>query len=197
MKKIGCIVGVVILALVLLLCGTGCSKYNSMVTMQNEVENAWSMVETQYQRRADLIPNLVETVKGYAAHESNTLQAVTEARAKAGSINLSVDDLTEENLQKFNQAQNQLSGAMKSLLAVSEAYPDLKANENFMKFQDEYAGTENRIQLARRDYNEVAKKYNTQIALFPNNIFAGFFGFQKKPYFSAAEGSDVAPTVKF
>lgn len=197
MKKIGCIVGVVILALVLLLCGTGCSKYNSMVTMQNEVENAWSMVETQYQRRADLIPNLVETVKGYAAHESNTLQAVTEARAKAGSINLSVDDLTEENLQKFNQAQNQLSGAMKSLLAVSEAYPDLKANENFMKFQDEYAGTENRIQLARRDYNEVAKEYNTQIALFPNNIFAGFFGFQKKPYFSAAEGSDVAPTVKF
>ncbi|MDE7110684.1 MAG: LemA family protein [Muribaculaceae bacterium] len=197
MKKIGCIVGVVILALVLLLCGTGCSKYNSMVTMQNEVENAWSMVETQYQRRADLIPNLVETVKGYAAHESNTLQAVTEARAKAGSINLSVDDLTEENLQKFNQAQNQLSGAMKSLLAVSESYPDLKANENFMKFQDEYAGTENRIQLARRDYNEVAKKYNTQIALFPNNIFAGFFGFQKKPYFSAAEGSDVAPTVKF
>ena len=197
MKKIGCIVGVVILALVLLLCGTGCSKYNSMVTMQNEVENAWSMVETQYQRRADLIPNLVETVKGYAAHESNTLQAVTEARAKAGSINLSVDDLTEGNLQKFNQAQNQLSGAMKSLLAVSESYPDLKANENFMKFQDEYAGTENRIQLARRDYNEVAKKYNTQIALFPNNIFAGFFGFQKKPYFSAAEGSDVAPTVKF
>lgn len=197
MKKIGCIIGVVVLALILLLCGTGCSKYNSMVTMQNEVENAWSNVETQYQRRADLIPNLVETVKGYAAHESNTLQAVTEARAKAGSINLSVDDLTEENLQKFNQAQNQLSGAMKSLLAVSEAYPDLKANENFMKFQDEYAGTENRIQLARRDYNEIAKKYNTQIALFPNNIFAGFFGFQKKPYFSAAEGAETAPTVKF
>ncbi len=197
MKKIGCIIGCVVLALIGLLCGTGCSKYNSMVTMQNEVENAWSNVETQYQRRADLIPNLVETVKGYAAHESNTLQAVTEARAKAGSINLSVDELNEENLQKFNQAQNQLSGAMKSLLAVSESYPDLKANENFMKFQDEYAGTENRIQLARRDYNEIAKKYNTQIALFPNNLFAGFFGFQKKPYFSAAEGSEIAPTVKF
>lgn len=197
MKKTGCIIGIVFLALVALLCGTGCSKYNSMVRMQNEVENAWSNVETQYQRRADLIPNLVETVKGYASHESNTLQAVTEARAKAGSINITADELTEENLQKFNQVQNQLSGAMKSLLAVSEAYPDLKANENFMKFQDEYSGTENRIQLARHDYNEIAKNYNTQIALFPNNIFAGFFGFAKKPYFSAAEGSDVAPSVKF
>lgn len=197
MKNVGCIIGIVVAAIIGLLCATGCSKYNSMVTLQNEVETAWSNVETQYQRRADLIPNLVETVKGYAAHESNTLQAVTEARAKAGSINLTVDDLDEETLQKFNQAQNQLSGAMKSLLAVSEAYPDLKANENFMKFQDEYAGTENRIQTARRDYNEVAKKYNTQIALFPNNIFAGFFGFKKKPYFSAAEGAEAAPSVKF
>lgn len=197
MKNVGCIIGIVVAAIIGLLCATGCSKYNSMVTLQNEVETAWSNVETQYQRRADLIPNLVETVKGYAAHESNTLQAVTEARAKAGSINLTVDDLDEETLQKFNQAQNQLSGAMKSLLAVSEAYPDLKANENFMKFQDEYAGTENRIQTARRDYNEVAKKYNTQIALFPNNIFAGFFGFKKKPYFSAAEGAETAPSVKF
>lgn len=197
MKNVGCIIGIVVAAIIGLLCATGCSKYNSMVTLQNEVETAWSNVETQYQRRADLIPNLVETVKGYAAHESNTLQAVTEARAKAGSINLTVDDLDEETLQKFNQAQNQLSGAMKSLLAVSEAYPDLKANENFMKFQDEYAGTENRIQTARRDYNEVARKYNTQIALFPNNIFAGFFGFKKKPYFSAAEGAETAPSVKF
>lgn len=197
MKNVGCIIGIVVAAIIGLLCATGCSKYNSMVTLQNEVETAWSNVETQYQRRADLIPNLVETVKGYAAHESNTLQAVTEARAKAGSINLTVDDLDEETLQKFNQAQNQLSGAMKSLLAVSEAYPDLKANENFMKFQDEYAGTENRIQTARRDYNEVARKYNTQIALFPNNIFAGFFGFKKKPYFSAAEGAESAPSVKF
>lgn len=197
MKNVGCIIGIVVAAIIGLLCATGCSKYNSMVTLQNEVETAWSNVETQYQRRADLIPNLVETVKGYAAHESNTLQAVTEARAKAGSINLTVDDLDEETLQKFNQAQNQLSGAMKSLLAVSEAYPDLKANENFMKFQDEYAGTENRIQTARHDYNEVAKKYNTQIALFPNNIFAGFFGFKKKPYFSAAEGAETAPSVKF
>lgn len=197
MKNVGCIIGIVVAAIIGLLCATGCSKYNSMVTLQNEVETAWSNVETQYQRRADLIPNLVETVKGYAAHESNTLQAVTEARSKAGSITLNVDDLTEENLQKFNQAQNQLSGAMKSLLAVSEAYPDLKANENFMKFQDEYAGTENRIQLARRDYNEIARKYNTEIAKFPNNIFAGFFGFQKKPYFSASEGAENAPSVKF
>lgn len=197
MKNIGCIIGIVVVAILGLLCATGCSKYNSMVTMQNDVENAWSNVETQYQRRADLIPALMETVKGYAAHESNTLQAVTEARSKAGSINLTVDNLTEENLKKFSQAQNELAGAMKSLLAVSEAYPDLKANENFMKFQDEYAGTENRIQLARRDFNEVAKEYNTQISLFPNNIFAGIFGFTKKPYFSAAEGAEVAPTVKF
>ena len=197
MKNIGCIIGIVVVVILGLLCATGCSKYNSMVTMQNEVENAWSNVETQYQRRADLIPALMETVKGYAAHESNTLQAVTEARSKAGSINLTVDDLTEENLKKFSQAQNELSGAMKSLLAVTEAYPDLKANENFMKFQDEYAGTENRIQLARRDFNEVAKEYNTQISLFPNNIFAGIFGFTKKPYFAAAEGAEVAPTVKF
>lgn len=197
MKNIGCIIGVAVLALLGILCATGCSKYNSMVTLQNEVETSWSSVETQYQRRADLIPNLVETVKGYAAHESNTLQAVTEARAKVGSITLSVDSLNEESLKKFTQAQNQLSGAMKSLLAVSEAYPDLKANENFLKFQDEYAGTENRIQDARRNYNGVAKEYNTEIAKFPNNLFAGFFGFQKKPYFSAAEGAENAPAVKF
>lgn len=197
MKNTLYVVILVVLAVLGLLCATGCSKYNSMVTLQNDVETAWSQVETQYQRRADLIPNLVETVKGYAAHESNTLQAVTEARAKVGSITLSVDSLNEESLKKFTQAQNQLSGAMKSLLAVSEAYPDLKANENFLKFQDEYAGTENRIQYARSQYNEVAKTYNTEIAKFPNNIFAGFFGFQKKPYFSAAEGAENAPSVKF
>lgn len=197
MKNIGCIIGIALVAILCVICATGCSKYNSMVTLQNDVETAWSQVETQYQRRADLIPNLVETVKGYAAHESNTLQAVTEARARVGSISLSVDSLTEDNLKKFTEAQNQLSGAMKSLLAVSEAYPDLKANENFLKFQDEYAGTENRIQYARSQYNDVAKKYNTEIAKFPNNIFAGFFGFQKKPYFSASEGAENAPTVKF
>lgn len=196
MKK-STVIWIVVAVLLLTLCGTGCSKYNSMVRLNQEVETSWSNVETQYQRRSDLIPNLVETVKGYASHESNTLQAVTEARAKAGSINITADQLDEETLRQFTQAQSQLSGALKSLLAVSEAYPDLKANENFLKFQDEYAGTENRIQLARRDFNEVAKQYNTEISLFPNNIFASFFGFRTKPYFSAAEGAEQAPAVKF
>lgn len=196
MKK-ATIVLLVIAAIVVLLCGAGCSKYNSMTRSLQGVESSWSNVETQYQRRADLIPNLEATVKGYAAHESQTFEAVTEARAKAGSMNISVDDLNEETLAKFTQAQNQLSGALKSLLAVSEAYPELKANENFMRFQDELAGTENRIQVARRDYNEVAREYNTQIALFPNSIFAGFFGFQKKPYFQSAEGAEQAPKVSF
>lgn len=196
MKK-SSIILIVIAAIVVLLCGMGCSKYNSMTTSFQNVESAWSNVETQYQRRADLIPNLESTVKGYAAHESQTLQAVTEARAKAGSMTLSVDDLNDETLAQYTKAQNQLSGALKSLLAVSEAYPDLKANENFMRFQDELAGTENRIQTARRDYNETAREYNTQIALFPNNLFAGFFGFQKKPYFQSAEGAEQAPKVSF
>lgn len=196
MKK-SSIILIVVAAVVVLFCGMGCSKYNSMTTSLQGVESAWSNVETQYQRRADLIPNLESTVKGYAAHESKTLEAVTEARAKAGSMTLNVDDLNEETLAQYTKAQNQLSGALKSLLAVSEAYPDLKANENFMRFQDELAGTENRIQTARRDYNETARGYNTQIALFPNNIFAGFFGFSKKPYFQSAEGADQAPKVNF
>ncbi len=196
MKK-SSIILIVILAIAVVFGGVACGKYNGMITGQQEVETQWSNVEAQYQRRADLIPNLVETVKGYASHESGTLQAVTEARAKVGTITLSVDSLNEQTLAKYTEAQNQLSGALKSLLSVTEAYPDLKANENFLRFQDEYAGTENRIQTARRDYNEVAKKYNTQIATFPNNIFASFFGFQKKPYFSAAEGAEQAPQVKF
>lgn len=196
MKK-STVILVVIIAVVVIFGGMGCSKYNSMTRTSQEVEAAWSNVETQYQRRSDLIPNLVETVKGYAAHESNTLQAVTDARAKVGTITLSVDSLNDETLAKYTEAQNQLSGALKSLLSVTEAYPDLKANENFLRFQDEYAGTENRIQTARRDYNEVAKKYNTQISLFPTNIFASFFGFSKKPYFSASEGASQAPSVKF
>lgn len=197
MKKALIIIAVVILGGFLLLCGAGCSKYNSMTRSLQEVESSWSNVETQYQRRADLIPNLESTVKGYAAHEKSTFEEVTEARAKAGSVNISIDQLDEQTLQKFQQAQNQLSGALKSLLAVSEAYPELKANENFMRFQDELAGTENRIQVARRDYNEVARSYNTRISLFPNNIFAGFFGFTKKPYFSAQEGAETAPKVSF
>lgn len=197
MKKTLTILLVAILAIVVLFCGMGCSKYNSMTRSLQGVESAWSNVETQYQRRADLIPNLQATVKGYADHESETLQAVTEARAKVGSMSINIDDLNEQTLAKYSQAQNELSGALKSLLAVTEAYPDLKANENFMRFQDELAGTENRIQVARRDYNEIAREYNTQVSLFPNNIFAGFFGFQKKPYFQSAEGAEQAPKVSF
>ncbi|MCM1310156.1 MAG: LemA family protein [Bacteroides sp.] len=197
MKKALTILAVALIAIVVLFCGMGCSKYNSMTRQLQNVESAWSNVETQYQRRADLIPNLEATVKGYAEHESSTLEAVTEARAKVGSMSINIDDLDEATLQKYTQAQNELSGALKSLLAVSEAYPELKANENFMRFQDELAGTENRIQTARRDYNEVAREYNTQVSLFPTNIFAGFFGFQKKPYFQSAEGADQAPRVSF
>lgn len=196
MKK-SVIVLLVVGVLLLLLCGTGCSKYNTMVTEQENVEQAWANVNTQYQRRADLIPNLVETVKGYATHESQTLQNVTEARAKVGTINLSVDSLDEASLQRYTQAQNQLSAALKSLLSVTEAYPDLKANENFMRFQDELAGTENRIQVARKDFNHAAQAYNTLIRRFPTSIFASFFGFKVKPYFQASEGADIAPTVKF
>ena len=196
MKK-STIIWIVVAVVIVLLCGTGCSKYNGMVTELNRVEEAWANVETQYQRRADLIPNLQATVKGYATHESQTLQAVTDARARVGSISLSVDSLNDETLAKYTAAQNELSGALKSLLAVTEAYPDLKANENFMRFQDELAGTENRIQTARRDYNVVAKEYNTKISLFPTNIFASFFGFTKKPYFQSAEGAAQAPQVSF
>lgn len=196
MKK-STIILVVIGVLLIICCGTGCSKYNSMTRSLQEVESSWSNVETQYQRRADLIPNLEATVKGYAGHESQTLQAVTEARAKVGTITLSIDSLNEESLAKYTRAQNELSGALKSLLSVAEAYPDLKANENFMRFQDELAGTENRIQTARRDYNDVAKAYNTQISLFPDRLFAGFFGFDKKPYFQSAEGAEQAPKVSF
>lgn len=197
MKKALTIFFVVVIAIVVLFCGMGCSKYNAMTRSLQGVESAWSNVETQYQRRADLIPNLQATVKGYADHESETLQAVTEARAKVGTMSINIDDLNEQTLAKYTQAQNELSGALKSLLAVTEAYPELKANENFMRFQDELAGTENRIQVARRDYNEIAREYNTQVSLFPNNIFAGFFGFQKKPYFQSAEGADQAPQVSF
>lgn len=197
MKKILTILLGIIVIGAILFGAVGCSKYNSMTESFQEVESAWSNVETQYQRRADLIPNLEATVKGYAEHESSTLQAVTDARAKVGSISLNVDQLNDTTLAQYTKAQNELSGALKSLLAVTEAYPDLKANENFMRFQDELAGTENRIQTARRDYNEVARKYNTLVSLFPNNIFASFFGFSKKPYFQSAEGAEQAPQVSF
>lgn len=172
-------------------------NYNSLVEQQQQVDQAWAQVENQYQRRADLIPNLVNTVKGYSTHESETLEKVTEARAKATSININADDLNEETLAKFQQAQGELSQALKSLLAVSEAYPDLKANENFMNLQTQLEGTENRIATERMRYTEAVKEYNTSIKKFPTTIYAGWFGFKEKPQFKAEAGAEKAPEVKF
>lgn len=175
---------------------TSCN-YNSLVEKQQGVDQAWAQVENQYQRRADLIPNLVNTVKGYSTHEEQTLTKVIEARAKATSITLNADDLTEENLARYQQAQNELSGALKSLLAVSEAYPDLKANENFMNLQTQLEGTENRISTERKRYTEAVMEYNTSIKKFPTVIYAGWFGFKEKPQFKAEAGAEKAPEVKF
>lgn len=175
---------------------TSCN-YNSLVEEQQGVDQKWAEVENQYQRRADLIPNLVNTVKGYSTHEEETLVKVTEARAKATSITINADDLDEATLAKYQQAQNELSQALKSLLSVTEAYPDLKANENFMNLQTQLEGTENRITIARRNYTQAVAEYNTSIKKFPTNIYAGWFGFKPKPQFTAETGAERAPEVKF
>lgn len=184
------------IALVALSSLSSCN-YNSLVEKQQQVDQSWAQVENQYQRRADLIPNLVNTVKGYSNHEEETLLKVTEARAKATSITLNADDLTEENLARYQQAQNELSSALKSLLAVSEAYPDLKANENFLNLQAQLEGTENRIATERKRYTESVMVYNTAIKKFPTVIYAGWFGFKEKPQFKAEAGAEKAPEVKF
>lgn len=173
------------------------TSYNGLVTKEEGLDNAWSNVETQYQRRADLIPNLVNTVKGYAAHESATLGAVTEARAKATSINLTASDLTPEKLEAYQQAQAEVRTALGRLIAVAESYPDLKANQNFLELQAQLEGTENRIAVARKDFNAAAQRYNVAVRRFPSNLVAGLFGFEKKPYFEASEGADAAPSVQF
>lgn len=172
-------------------------NYNSLVEQQQTVDQTWAEVENQYQRRADLIPNLVNTVKGYATHESETLEKVTEARAKATSITINADDLNEENLAKFQKAQGELSQALKSLLAVSEAYPDLKANEDFRDLQVQLEGTENRVTTARGRYTQAVAQYNTAIKKFPTVIYAGWFGFKPKPQFQAEAGASSAPKVEF
>lgn len=172
-------------------------NYNSLVEKQQGVDQAWAQVENQYQRRADLIPNLVATVKGYATHESETLEKVTMARAKATSITIDADNLNEETLAKYQEAQGELSQALKSLLSVTEAYPDLKANENFMNLQAQLEGTENRISTERMRYTEAVKDYNTSIKKFPTMIYAGWFGFKEKPQFKADAGASKAPEVKF
>ena len=172
-------------------------NYNSLVEKDQAVNQSWADVENQYQRRADLIPNLVATVKGYAAHEEETFQKVTEARAKATSVNITADQLDEASLRKFQEAQNELTGALKSLLAVSEAYPDLKANENFKDLQVQLEGTENRVTTARGRYTEAVQDFNTTIKKFPTTIYAGWFGFKERPQFQAQAGAERAPEVKF
>jgi LemA protein len=171
--------------------------YNGLVSSEENVNNQWANVETQYQRRADLIPNLVNTVKGYAAHEKTTLEAVISARSQATQIKVDAENLTPEKLAQYQKAQGDVTSALGKLLAVSERYPDLKANQNFLELQSQLEGTENRITVARKDFNDAAKDYNVSIRRFPRSIFAGMFGFQKKSYFEAAAGSEVAPKVQF
>lgn len=175
----------------------GVSAYNGLVTMDENVNTEWANVETQYQRRADLIPNLVNTVKGYAAHESETLESVIAARSKATQITIDPANLTPEKLAEYQEAQGAVTSALGKLLAISESYPDLKANQNFLELQAQLEGTENRINEARRKFNNVAKEYNTAIRRFPKSILAGMFGFDKRAYFEAAEGAQNAPVVAF
>ena len=173
------------------------ATYNGFVNREEGLKSAWSNVETQYQRRADLIPNLVNTVKGYAAHETQTLNEVTEARARATSINLSADDLTPERLAQFQRAQAEVRSALGRLIAVSESYPDLKANQNFLELQAQLEGTENRIAVARKDFNAAAQQYNVSVGRLQANLVARMFGFGQKPYFESAEGAAAAPQVTF
>ncbi|MFD2999973.1 LemA family protein [Pontibacter toksunensis] len=171
--------------------------YNTMVQKDETVEAQWANVQNSYQRRADLIPNLVNTVKGAANFEQETLTQVIEARAKATSVNISADNLTPENIQQFQAAQGQLSGALSRLLATVEAYPELKANANFQELQAQLEGTENRISVERRKFNEAVQDYNTTVRSFPNNLMAGVFGFERKGHFEAEAGAQTAPTVQF
>lgn len=188
---------IVVLVLILLLGGCGCTGYNKLVTQDQNVKGMWGNVQSEYQRRADLVPNLVNTVKGAANFEQETLTKVVEARAKATQTTVNPGDLTPENLAKFQQAQGELSGALSRLLVTVERYPELKANANFTALQTQLEGTENRIKVARNDFNGAVQSYNTSVKTFPNNIFAGMFGFQEKGYFAADAGADKAPTVEF
>ncbi|MCR5172428.1 MAG: LemA family protein [Treponema sp.] len=197
-KKILITVGVIaVVAIALYSCTAG--NYNKMVTLDEEVSTAWSQVQNQYQRRMDLIPNLVSTVQGYAKHEAEVLTQIAQARAEAGGV-VNVDESILNDPEKFEQyqkIQNQLGASLQRLLAVTENYPELKANQNFLALQDELAGTENRIAVERKNFNEVAKGYNTMIRKFPQSILAGMFGFEKRPYFTASEEAQSAPQVQF
>lgn len=175
---------------------TSCG-YNTMVDKSEAVDASWAQVENVYQRRADLIPNLVNTVKGYAEHEKETLQGVIEARSKATSVNINADNLNQASLAQFQQAQDGLSSALSKLMVVMERYPDLKANQNFMDLQAQLEGTENRIAVERKKFNEATQGYNAYIKKFPRVIYASWFDFEKKPYFKAEAGSEKAPKVEF
>ena len=192
MKKSWLFVIAIAISMIFSSCG-----YNTMVSMDEAVTAQWSQVENVYQRRADLIPNLVNTVKGYAEHEREALTGVVEARSKATSVNINPEKLDAQSLHQFQAAQDQLSSALSRLMVVVERYPDLKANQNFMDLQAQLEGTENRIAVERRKFNETAQQYNTYIRRFPKNIIAGMFGFERRAYFQAQQGAEQAPQVQF
>ena len=200
MKK-GCIVaiiiGAVLILFLLIIVGSGARTYNRMVTMRESVTAQWGNVQTVYQRRMDLIPNFVNTVKGAANFEQTTLTQVIEARAKATSVNIDPANMTEENMAQFQAAQGQITSSLSKLMVVVEQYPELKATQNFRDLQVELEGTENRISVERRTFNEVVLAYNAYIKRFPQNILAGMFSFTPKPFFEAVEGADAAPVVTF
>jgi len=196
MKKI-LITLAIIVVIVFIFYGFFAGRYNTMVGLQETISKEWGQVESQYQRRADLIPNLVNTVKGYANFEQETLTKVIEARASATQVKVDPSNITPEQLQQYQQAQNNVSSALGRLLVVAEAYPDLKANQNFLDLQAQLEGTENRIAVARNRFNDVVRPYNEYVRRFPNNLLAGMYGFTPKGYFEAAEGADKAPTVQF
>ena len=193
-KHLGWIIPAIIVVIIIF---WGIGGYNGMVSLDEGVQNKWADVETQYQRRADLIPNLVNTVKGYAAHESQTLENVVKARSEASSVKVDPQNITPEKLAEYQKAQSGVSSALGRLMVIVEKYPDLKANQNFLELQSQLEGTENRINTARRDFNEAAKGFNTEIRRFPKNILAGMFGFEKKAYFEAEKGGEKAPEVQF
>ena len=193
-KNKGLIITIVVIALVAI---WGISSYNGLVSMDENVSNQWANVETQYQRRSDLIPNLVNTVKGYAKHESETLASVMAARSQATQVKIDPSNCTPQQLAAYQKAQGDVTTALGKLLAITENYPDLKANQNFLELQSQLEGTENRINVARKDFNDTAKKYNTSLRRFPRNIIASMFGFEKRNYFEAEAGTEKAPKVEF
>ena len=193
-KNKGLIITVVVIALVAI---WGISSYNGLVSMDENVSNQWANVETQYQRRSDLIPNLVNTVKGYAKHESETLESVMAARSQATQVKIDPSNCTPQQLAAYQKAQGDVTTALGKLLAITENYPDLKANQNFLELQSQLEGTENRINVARKDFNDTAKKYNTSLRRFPRNIIASMFGFEKRNYFEAEASAEKAPKVEF